>query len=160
MRAMVLENLMMGTLDPLNIPVTMTIRATILAIVEKITSIKWSCKGEKSCLGAGRGKRRSSGTGGYINGINKACLGDSSCFKAAAYGGYINGISKACLTDSSCFYAARDGKSVDSGIKNCVCDTCAGALGDASLSDECGEKLDFGELFDELNVIIKSKIDP
>ena len=115
-----------------------------------IASIK-SCKGEYACYQAARGY-------GYINGINKACLGDSSCFFAAAYGGSINGISKACLTDSSCFYAARDGASIDSGIKNCVCDTCAGALDDASLPDECGDKLDFGDLLNELNDIIKSKI--
>ena len=36
------------------------------------------------------------------------------------------------------------------------------ALDDASLPDECGDKLklDFGELFDELDEIIKSKIGP
>jgi len=117
-----------------------------------ITSIKWSCKGEDSCFLA-------ASDGGYINGINKACLGDSSCFEAAKYG-YINGINKACLTDSSCFYAARDGGSIDSGIKNCVCDTCAGAPDDASLPDECGDKLDFGVLFNELNDIIKAKFNP
>ena len=73
-----------------------------------------------------------------------------ACFKAATYDGFIDGISKACLTDSSCFYAARDDASIGSGIKNCECDTCAGALDDASLPDECGDKLklDFGELFD------------
>ena len=121
-----------------------------------ISSIKWSCKGESACAFAA--SEGSSGTGGYIDGINKACLGDRACFEAAKYGGYINGISKACLTDSSCFYAARDDASIDSGIKNCVCDTCAGALDDASLPDECGDKLDFGELLNELEDIIKSKI--
>ena len=74
----------------------------------------------------------------------------------------INGISKACLTPASCFGVAYsdalDTTRISSGIRNCVCDTCAGALDDESLPDECGDKLDFGELLDELEDIIKSKI--
>ena len=121
-----------------------------------IGSIKDSCKGRDSCYEAALAN-------GSINGINKACLGEEACYRAAFDGGSINGagISKACLTPASCYgvaYSLALDAVISSGITNCVCDTCAGALDDESLPDECGDKLDFGELLDELEDIIKSKI--
>ena len=120
-----------------------------------IGSIKDSCKGEDSCYEAAK-------YGGFIAFIDKACLGEEACYQAAKYFGSINGISKACLTSSSCYgvaYSRALDAVISSGITNCVCDTCAGALDDESLPDECGDKLDFvGELLDELEDIIKSKI--
>ena len=129
-----------------------------------IGSIKDSCKGEDSCYEAAK-------YGGNITFIDKACLAEYACYKAAYYGGSINGagISKACLTPSSCYGVAfsealesngiTPGPEISSGITNCVCDTCAGALDDESLPDECGDKLEFvGELLNELEDIIKSKI--
>ena len=144
-----------------------------------IGSIKDSCKGRDSCYRAAYDGRitfidkscladdacyYAANDGGYINGINKACLADYACYRATESGGSINGtgISKACLTPSSCFEVAYSDvleSVISSGITNCVCDTCAGALNDAILPDECGDKLDFvGELLDELEDIIKSKI--
>ena len=119
-----------------------------------IGSIKDSCKGRDSCYEAAYDS-------GYIAFIDKACLAEDACYLAAARFGYINGISKACLTPASCFgvaYSEELDPVISSGITNCVCDTCAGALDDESLPDECGDKLDFGELLDELEDIIKSKI--
>ena len=129
-----------------------------------ITFIDKSCLAEYACTYAAR-------YGGYINGINKACLADYACYRATESGGSINGtgISKACLTPSSCYGVAfsealesngiTPGPEISSGITNCVCDTCAGALDDESLPDECGDKLEFvGELLNELEDIIKSKI--
>ena len=120
-----------------------------------IGSIKDSCKGEDSCYEAAK-------YGGYIAFIDKACLAEDACYYAAKEFGSINGagISKACLTPASCYgvaYSLALDAVISSGITNCVCDTCAGALDDESLPDECGDKLDFGELLDELEDIIKSK---
>ena len=102
--------------------------------------IKESCHGLKSCY-------RAAQFGGNITSIKASCKGEYSCYKAGASapddeekGGFINGIDNACLTDSSCFYAAYNGAEITSGIKNCVCDSCAGVLDNASLPDECGEK--------------------
>ena len=129
-----------------------------------ITFIDKSCLAEYACYYAAADE-------GFINGINKACLAEYACYYAAYYGGSINGagISKACLTPSSCYGVAfsealesngiTPGPEISSGITNCVCDTCAGALDDESLPDECGDKLEFvGELLNELEDIIKSKI--
>ena len=148
-----------------------------------VGSIQDSCKGEEACYGVAYygdinfinkscfgdyACYYAAYNGGSINGINKACLGDYACYRAAYNGGSINGagISKACLTPSSCYgvaylfsYALESEPEISSGITNCVCDTCAGVLDDASLPDECGDKLDFvGDLLDELEDIIKSKI--